>query len=61
MISSILKHATLVATALLCLTSSSVEAGNPFSSNVIALTPDNWKKEVLESPHAVFVNVCRQG
>jgi hypothetical protein len=61
MVSSILKRTTLLGTALLCLLSSSVEAGNPFSSNVIALTPDNWKKEVLESPHAVFVNVCRQG
>ena len=36
-------------------------AGNPFSSNVIALTAKNWKKEVEESPHAVFVNICRQG
>ena len=36
-------------------------AANPFSSNVVALTDKNWKKEVLESPHAVFVNICRQG
>ena len=61
MISSILKPTTLLVTALLCLLSSSVEAGNPYSSNVIALTPQNWKQEVLDSPHAVFVNVCRQG
>lgn len=37
-----------------------VEAGNPFSSNVVALTPKNWK-QLEESPHAWFVNVCRQG
>lgn len=34
-------------------------ASNPFNSDVIALTPKNFK-EVLESPHAWFVNVCRQ-
>jgi hypothetical protein len=52
MMSSILKHTTLVATALLlCLWSSSVaEAGNLYSSNVIALTPDNWKTESLGVP-----------
>ena len=38
-----------------------VSGGNPFSSNVIALTAKNWKEEVEESPHAVFVNMCRQG
>jgi len=35
--------------------------GSPFSSNVVALTAKNWKQEVEESPHAVFVNICRQG
>lgn len=35
-----------------------VEASNPFSSNVVALTPKNFK-QVLDSPHAWFVNVCR--
>lgn len=38
-----------------------VDAANPFSSNVVALTPKNWKEVVLESPHAVFVNICRVG
>ena len=49
---------------LFCLLASAIGpawAGNPFSSNVIALTAKNWKKEVEESPHAVFVNICRQG
>lgn len=32
-----------------------------FSSNVINLTERNWRREVEESPHAVFVNICRQG
>lgn len=36
-------------------------AANPFSSNVVALTAKNWRQEVEESPHAVFVNICRQG
>ena len=38
-----------------------VRAGNPYSSNVVELTARNWRKEVEESPHAVFVNICRQG
>ena len=36
-------------------------AGNPFSSNVVALTAKNWRQEVEESPLAVFINICRQG
>jgi len=39
----------------------STVASNPFSSNVVALTSQNWKEEVLDSPHAVFVNICREG
>ncbi len=35
-------------------------ASNPFSSNVVALTPKNWK-ELEKSPHAWFVNICRAG
>ena len=38
-----------------------VHAANPFSSNVVALDSSNWRQEVLESPHAVFVNICRVG
>ena len=38
---------------------SNVMASNPFSSNVIALTPKNFK-ELENSPHVWFVNVCRQ-
>jgi hypothetical protein len=34
---------------------------SPFSSNVISLTSENWKEVVLDSPHAVFVNICRVG
>ena len=36
-------------------------AGNPFTSDVIELTASNWKKEVMDSPHAYFVNFCREG
>ena len=36
-------------------------AANPFSSNVVALTARNWRREVEDSPHAVFVNICRIG
>ena len=40
---------------------SAVSSGNPFSSNVVALTAKNWKQDIEESPHAVFVNMCREG
>ena len=33
---------------------------NPFSSNVVELTPKNWK-QLEKSPHVWFVNICRQG
>ncbi len=36
-----------------------VKSANPFGSNVVALTAENWNEEVLSSPHAVFVNMCR--
>lgn len=36
-----------------------VVAPNPFSENVVALTPENWKKEVLNYKHAVFIVFCR--
>lgn len=32
-----------------------------FSSNVVALTSKNWQKEVIDSPHGVFINICRNG
>lgn len=38
-----------------------MSCGNPFSSNVVVLTAKNWKEEVEDSPHAVFVNMCRVG
>ena len=38
-----------------------VNASNPFSSNVAKLTSANFKEEVLDSPHNVFVNLCCQG
>jgi hypothetical protein len=31
-----------------------VQSANPFSSNVVELTPRNWKEEVVDSPHAVL-------
>jgi hypothetical protein len=33
---------------------------SPFSSNVVELTPKNWK-QLEKSPHVWFVNICRQG
>ncbi len=51
---------SLVASALLLLAATAF-AQSPFSSNVINLTPRNWRREVEESPHAVFINICRQG
>jgi hypothetical protein len=38
-----------------------VDAANLFSSNVVVLTATNWQDEVVNSPHAVFVNICRSG
>jgi hypothetical protein len=38
-----------------------VNGANPFSSNVVVLTAANWQDEVVNSPHAVFVNICRSG
>jgi hypothetical protein len=32
-------------------------AGGQFSSNVVMLNSRNWRKEVEESGHAIFVNV----
>jgi len=32
-----------------------------FSSNVVVLNQRNWRREVEESGHAVFINVCRNG
>jgi len=55
-----LTQMSLVASALLLLAATAF-AQSPFSSNVINLTPRNWRREVEESPHVVFVNICRQG
>ena len=49
---------------LLLLTVSSVvnvTASNPYSSNVVALTAANWNEVVVDTPHAVLVNICRSG
>ena len=46
-----------LAAAMVC----QIKAANPFSSNVVALTPKNWREEVLDSPHGVFINICRVG
>ena len=53
---------TTTTTLLLLLTVSSVvTASNPYSSNVVALTAANWKEVVVDTPHAVLVNICRSG
>ena len=44
---------------LLCLAGTAYSA-SPFSSNVVELTPKNWK-QLEKSPHVWFVNICRQG
>lgn len=46
---------------LSALTLITIQADNPFSSNVVALTARNWRREVEDYPHAVFVNICRVG
>lgn len=57
-----MKLATFFVRCLLYLaTATVVAANNPFSSNVVALTPQNWKEIVVDNPHAVFVNICRVG
>lgn len=45
----------------LSLLSKIANAANPFSSNVVALNARNWRREVEDSPHAVFINICRMG
>jgi len=35
--------------------------GGGFSSGIVTLNQRNWRKEVEETGHAVFVNVCRNG
>jgi hypothetical protein len=32
-----------------------------FSSNVVTLTSSNWQEQVLNNPHMVLVNICREG
>ena len=52
-----MKFHVITLTAIVAL----ANAGNPFTSDVIELTASNWKKEVMDSPHAYFVNFCREG
>lgn len=59
MVPNVLLNVARIFPILLLLTAAN--AGNPFSSNVIALSSKNWREEVEDSPHAVFVNICRQG
>ena len=49
------------AALLLLLLQPRIAHASPFSSNVVALTARNWKREVEDSPHGVFVNICRSG
>jgi len=42
-------------------TSVSASSRTLFSSNVVTLTPSNWKEHVLDNPHMVLVNICREG
>lgn len=56
--------AALLGAAAVVLSSFAAEAeaaSTLFSSNVVELTAQNWKEVVLDSPHAVFVNICRVG
>ena len=50
----------LTIVGLLLASSFALVSGN-FSSNVVLLNSRNWRREVEDSPHAVFVNVCRSG
>lgn len=47
--------------ALLAPSLAGVLGGGGFSSNVVMLNSRNWRREVEESGHAVFINICRQG
>jgi len=42
-------------------TSVSASSRTLFSSNVVTLTSSNWKEHVLDNPHMVLVNICREG
>ena len=55
MMKSLLSLLPLLA-GTISLLATTTHAANPFTSNVIELTPKNWKEEVLDSPHAVFVS-----
>jgi hypothetical protein len=35
-------------------------AGNPFSTNVVYLNSRNFRREVVDYPHAIFVQICRE-
>ena len=52
--------ALLLCAALTASSTVGVSASNPYTSNVIALTPRNFK-QLKNSPHVWFVNVCRVG
>ena len=49
-----------LAALLLLSLGATARGANPFSSNVVALTPKNWK-QLEKSPHVWFVNICRIG
>lgn len=51
----------LLLLSFVLLSSRIANAANPFSTNVVALNARNWRKEVEDSPHAVFINICRVG
>ena len=53
--------ASVIASVVVLFVADVAKASNPFSSNVVALTSKNWKEEVLDYPHGVFINICRQG
>ena len=56
--------AVFLAASLLASTTTFADAAGGralFSSNVVTLTASNWKEHVVDNPHMVLVNICREG
>lgn len=56
-ITTVLAVAVAVSVTLLA----SFAAADLFSSNVVTLNSSNWKEHVVDNPHMVLVNICREG
>ena len=50
-----------VSSSLFFLASLTAAQRTLFSSNVVTLTSSNWQEHVVNNPHMVLVNICREG